>query len=339
MSRFYQLGLYALLFLGLVVTGCNSERASNNVASSSGDSSTSASSQRTIGYSALTLTNPFFKIIADSMRAKAASEGYELVVVSGDRDVKKQSDQIDDFIVKGVSAIVINPCDKSSIGPAIKKANEAGIPVFTNDLAYVGTDAKVVCHVATDNLQGGRLAGDAMVKLLGESGGKVAIIHFPQAESCQLRVQGFKEKVDAHNAKPGADQIVVVSETDGGGLRDEGFKAGKDALESHPDLAAFFAINDPSALGAYAALEAAGKTDQVKIIGFDGEKAGKEAIRDGKIVCDPIQYPDLIGEKTIEMMMKYLAGDDIEKEMENGQILIPSKLYYKADADADPALK
>lgn len=293
----------------------------------------------TIGYSALTLTNPFFKIIADSMKEKAASEGYGLVVVSGDRDVKKQSDQIDDFIVKGVSAIVINPCDKSSIGPAIKKANEAGIPVFTNDLAYVGTDAKVVCHVATDNLQGGRLAGDAMVKLLSDSGGKVAIIHFPQAESCQLRVQGFKEQVDAHNAKPGADQIIVVSETDGGGLRDEGFKAGKDALESNPDLAAFFAINDPSALGAYAALEAAGKTDQVKIIGFDGEKAGKEAIRDGKLVCDPIQYPDQIGHKTIEMMMKYLAGDDIDKEMTNGQILIPSKLYYKADADADPELK
>ena len=77
----------------------------------------------------------------------------------------------------------------------------------------------------------------------------------------------------------------------------------------------------------------------MKIIGFDGELAGKQAIRDGKIVCDPIQYPDVIGAKTIEMMMKHFAGDDIEKEMVDGQILIPSKLYYKADADADPALK
>ena len=115
--------------------------------------------------------------------------------------------------------------------------------------------------------------------------------------------------------------------------------AANDALESNPDLAAFFAINDPSALGAYAALENAGKTDQVKIIGFDGEKAGKEAIRDGKIVCDPIQYPDQIGKKTIEMMRKYLAGEDIDQEMDNGQILIPSKLYYKEDADNDPSLK
>ena len=330
MSRLKLLGIFAL---SLFLISC-----SQSTPNTEKDDASPAESKGAIGYSALTLTNPFFKVIADSMEAEAKKHGYELLVVSGGRDVKKQADQIDDFIVKGVSAIVLNPCDKSSIGPAIKKANDAGIPVFTNDLAYVGTEGKVICHVATDNLQGGHLAGEAMVKLLGESGGKVAIIHFPQAESCQLRVQGFKEKVDAHNAQPGVNKIEIVSETDGGGMRDEGFKAGKDALEAHPDLAAFFAINDPSALGAYAALEAAGKTDQVKIIGFDGELAGKQAIRDGKIVCDPIQYPDQIGIKTIEMLMKYLAGDDVEAETVNGQILIPSKLYYKEDADADPAL-
>ena len=63
--------------------------------------------------------------------------------------------QIDDFIVQGVAAIVITPCDPRSIGQAIKKANDAGIPVFTNDTGYDGTDAEVVCHIATDNLQGG----------------------------------------------------------------------------------------------------------------------------------------------------------------------------------------
>lgn len=336
MARLYA---FRLLLLACFLAGCTSSTQETTSREGGEAPTPAAEAKGAIGYSALTLTNPFFKVIADSMEAEAHKHGYELLVVSGERDVKKQADQIDDFIVKNVSAIVLNPCDKSSIGPAIKKANDAGIPVFTNDLAYVGTEGKVICHVATDNLQGGRLAGDAMVKLLGESGGNVAIIHFPQAESCQLRVQGFKEKIDAHNAKPGADQIVVVSETDGGGMRDEGFNAAKDALEANPDLAAFFAINDPSALGAYAALELAGKVDQVKIIGFDGELAGKQAIRDGKIVCDPIQYPDQIGAKTIEMMMKHFAGDDIEQEMTDGQILIPSKLYYKEDALADPALK
>ena len=151
-----------------------------------------AKSKGTIGYSALTLTNPHFKIIADHMKTEAAKHGYDVIVVSADEDVKKQAEQVQEFIVKGVAAIVLNPCDSQSIGPAIVKANEAGIPVFTNDIKYAGKDGKVVCHVATDNYQGGKLAGEAMVKLLGQTGGKVGILHYPQTESCQLRSQGIQ---------------------------------------------------------------------------------------------------------------------------------------------------
>lgn len=288
----------------------------------------------TIGFSALTLTNPFFNVIADTMKAEAARHGYEVLVVSGENDVRKQADQVSEFIVRGVSAIVLNPCDSKSIGPAIVRANEAGIPVFTNDIKYDGAEGKVVCHVATDNFQGGRLAGEAMVRLLGESGGKVAILHFPQVESCQLRVKGFQEVVDAHNAQPGAAAIQVVATLDGGGARDAGFRSAKDAVESHPDLAAIFAINDPSALGAYAALEAAGRADQVTIIGFDGQPIGKQAILDGKILCDPIQFPDRIGKATIDAIIRHFDGEAVEPE-----ILIASELYYQADAENDPALR
>lgn len=310
--------------------------AAGGTASSGAESSgtESTSKKGVIGFSALTLTNPFFKVIADNMKAEAAKHGYEVVVVSAERDVKQQADQVNEFIVKQVSAIVLNPCDSQSIGPAIAQANAAGIPVFTNDIKYDGKVGKVVCHVATDNYQGGKLAGDAMVKLLGDSGGKVAILHFPQAESCQLRVKGFNEVVDAHNAMPGANQIKVVQTLDGGGVRDEGFKAAKDAIEANPELSAIFAINDPSALGAHAAVESANKLDQIKIIAFDGQLIGKQAIRDGKILCDPIQFPDQIGKATIEQILKYFDGDTVEAE-----ILIPSKLYYKADADQDPELK
>jgi ribose transport system substrate-binding protein len=287
----------------------------------------------TIGFSALTLTNPFFKVIADEMEAAARQHGFELIVVSGERDAKRQADQVDEFIVRGVSAIVLNPCDSQAVGAAIRKANAAGIPVFTNDIKYQGTDGTVVCHVATDNYQGGKLAGEAMVKLLGDSGGKVAILHFPQAESCQLRVQGFQEVVTAHNSSTSAAPISVVTILDGGGVRDEGFKAAKDAIESHPDLAAIFAINDPSALGARAALEAAGKADQVRIIAFDGQLIGKQAIKEGKIVCDPIQFPDLIGRTTMEMILRHFDGEPVPAE-----VLIPSELYYQEDALRDPEL-
>lgn len=323
MTRFINF-LFIVLALGL--SGCRQ----SEPASPGGG----GASKGTIGFSALTLTNPFFKVIADHMETAAAAEGYDMILVSGERDVKKQADQIDDFIVRGVAAIVLNPCDSKSIGPAIRKANDAGIPVFTNDLKYVGNEGKVVCHVATDNLQGGKLAGEAMVRLIGDSGGKVAILHFPQAESCQLRVQGYKEVVDAHNASGKGGRIETVAVLDGGGVRDEGFQAAKDAIEANPDLAAIFAINDPSALGAHAALEAAGKADQVKIIAFDGQKIGKQAILEGKIVCDPIQFPDRIGKKTVEMIIRHFNGEEVPE-----QLLIPSELYYKEDAESDPELK
>jgi len=329
--------LAAILFtVGLAMTGCgDSPRApSTSAPSAAAPGEPAGKSKGTIGFSALTLTNPFFQVIADNMKAEAAKHGYEVIVVSAERDVKRQADQVNEFIVKGVAAIVLNPCDSQSIGPAIAQANAAGIPVFTNDMKYDGDEGKVVCHVATDNYQGGKLAGEAMVKLIGPSGGKVAILHFPQAESCQLRVKGFHEMVDAHNATSGSAKIEVVTTLDGGGVRDEGFKAAKDAIEAHPDLAALFAINDPSALGARAALESAGKADQVKIIAFDGQLIGKQAIRDGKIVCDPIQFPDRIGRVTIEQIHLYFSGDKVPAE-----ILIPSALYYQADAAADPELK
>src|SRR6056297_241240 len=324
--------LTAILLLALgVFTGCGKREPGGDVSPNPGSDATE--SRGTIGFSALTLTNPFFKVVADNMEAEAEKHGYEMILVSGERDVNKQADQIDDFIVKGVSAIVINPCDSQSIGPAIKNANDAGIPVFTNDIKYDGDVGEVVCHVATDNYQGGKLAGEAMVKLLGESGGKVAIVHFPQVESCQLRVKGFREVIDAHNASNPSGPIEIVGTLDGGGARDEGYKAAKDAIESNPELAAIFAINDPSALGAHAALEAVGKADQVKIIGFDGQKIGKQAILEGKIVCDPIQFPDRIGKKTVEMIIKHFQGEEVPAE-----VLIPSELYYQEDAQNDPSL-
>ena len=99
-------------------------------------------------------------------------------------------------------------------------------------------------------------------------------------------------------------------------------------------MAAIFAINDPSGLGAYAALEAASKIDQVKIIAFDGQVIGKQAILEGKIVCDPIQFPDRMGRKTIELIFKHFSGEAVPAEL-----LIPSELYYQSDAEKDPVLK
>jgi ribose transport system substrate-binding protein len=321
--------IYTLVLplIALLFTSCGGDGQNIN---SQGESE----KKGTIGVSVLTLGNPFFNVIAEGVKEEAAKHGYDVVVVDGDRDVQKQANQIDDFLTKGVAAIILNPCDRQSIGPAIEKANRAGVPVFTCDLKCVAEGAEVVSHVGSDNLQGGKLAGEAMIEALGEQGGKVLVVHFPQANSCQLRVQGFEEVIGAYNQGLSAGLIEVVAQLDGGGVRDEGYKVTEDTLQAHPDLRGIFAINDPSGLGARAALEKAGKQDQVVIVAFDGQPEGKQAIKDGKIFADPIQFPGLIGRKTVELMMDYFAGVEVEEE-----VLIPTELYKQEDGLNDTSLK
>jgi ribose transport system substrate-binding protein len=289
-------------------------------------------SKGTIGVSLLTLDNPFFKVIGDNITAEGKRRGYETIVVSGDKDVAKQGNQIKDFIVKKVSAIVLSPCDSKSIIPVIQEANAAGIPVFAVDIPCNEPGVKIVTQIATDNYGGGKEAGQAMIEALGEAGGKIAVLHFKQAESCLLRVKGFREVIDAHNAS-GKAKITIATELESGGAKDVGYKAAEDALQAHPDLRGIFAINDPAALGARGALEKAGKT-QVLIVGFDGQPEGKQAIKDGKIYADPIQFPDKMGVRIVDAIVRHSKGETLPPQM-----LIPTSLYRKADAMKDPELK
>ena len=287
-----------------------------------------------IAVSLLTLENPFFKIIGDHLAEEARKRGFETVIVSADKDMAKQGNQVKDFIVKKADAIVLSPCDPKSVVPVIQEANAAGIPVFTVDIPCPDPAAKVVTQIATDNYGGGKEAARAMIEALGPQGGKVAILHLKQAQSCILRVAGFREVIDEHNAKPGAARIDLVIELDGGGARDIGYRAAEDALQAHPDLRGIFAINDPSALGARAALEKAKKEEQIVIIGFDGMREGKVAIKEGKIYADPIQFPDRMGIEIVRAFEAWSEGEAVPPE-----ILIPTSLYKKSDGEADPELR
>ena len=287
------------LLMLLLLTGCQSKEIASLTDSG-------ASSRGTIGLSVMTLTNPFFKVIAETFTEEANKHGYDVLVTSGEFDVARQQNQVKDFIVQKVSAIVLCPCDSKAIGPAIKEASQAGIPVFTADLAS---------HIATDNYAGGKEAGTGMIEALGEAGGKVVILHYERAESCLLRVKGFEEAIEQHNRNQESEKIEIVAVLPGGGAKDIGYKAAEDAIQAHPDLAGIFAINDPSALGARAALEKAGKADQV-------------------IYADPVQFPDRIGRQTMQIIAKHFRGEQVPKE-----VLIPTALYRKVDAEKDPTLK
>ena len=319
--------LFSVLLVVLAVfSGCKKSPESRSEGSPGG------AEKGTIGVSLLALDNPFFKVIGDKIASEGKKQGYEVVVVSADKDVAKQSNQIKDFIVKKVSAIVLSPCDSKSIIPVIQAANAAGIPVFTVDIPCNEPGVKIVTQIATDNFSGGKEAGGAMIEALGEAGGKIAILHLKQAESCILRVKGFREVIEAHNAK-GAGQVEMVAELESGGAKEGGFRATEDVIQAHPDLRGIFAINDPAALGARAALEKAGKT-RVLIVGFDGQPEGKQAIKEGKIYADPIQFPDKMGEEVVKAINRNSKGETLPAQM-----LIPTSLYRQADALKDPTLQ
>jgi len=282
-----------------------------------------------IGVSVLTLTNPFFRDLADAMKAEGAGHNYEVIVQSGENNIAAQKDQINDFIVKKVDAIVLCPCDSKAIGTSIQKANEAGIPVFTADIACLAEGAKVVCHVATDNLGGGHEAAKAVMELL-PGGGKIAILDYPEVESVILRTRGFHAELEKH---PNSG-IEIVATLPGGGDKEKSLHATEDILQGNPDLDAIFAINDPSALGALAAIEKAGKAGQVKIVGFDAQPEARQAVKEGKLYATVVQYPEKIGRQAIAAVVRYMAGEEVAPED-----LIPCTIYRKADADNDPTLK
>jgi len=273
-----------------------------------------------IGVSLLTRTHPFYQDLEAGLRAGAEQNGYDLLIQAGEFDVARQKDQIDNYIVRKVSAIIVSPCDSKSIGTSIQAANRAGIPVFTADIAVLAENAQVVCHVASDNVAGGRLAAKALGDALGGQG-RIAIIDHPEVESVIQRVHGFEEGLAAY------PDMRIVAKLSGHGVKDMAFRTAEDILQAHPDLDGIFGINDDSALGALAAVEKAGKLGRITIVGFDAVPEARAAIREGRIHADVIQQPEVIGRTTMQAIADYMAGKQVPPE-----ILIPCELFTRETA-------
>ncbi len=282
---------------------------------------TEPSSKLVIGVSLLTRTHPFYQDLEAGLQEAAASAGYELLITAGEFDVARQKDQIQDFVVRKVDAIVVCPCDSKSIGTAIKAANEAGIPVFTADIACLAEGVKIISHVASDNIAGGQLAAQAVAQAIKRAG-KVAIIDHPEVESVIQRVKGFEEEIAKY------PDIQIVAKLSGHGVKDQAFRTAEDIIQAHPDVTAIFGINDDSALGALAAVEKAGKMGSIIIIGFDAVPEAREAIKAGKIYADVVQQPRVIGQTTIEAIRTYISGGTVSPT-----ILIPCALYLQDSAN------
>ncbi len=279
-----------------------------------------------IGMTCMDLTNPFFKLIANVMQQEARKYGYEVVALSGELDPAKQNNQLSDFVAQRYDAIFLNPVDSKAAGEGVKKAHEAGVPVFTFDVQVTDEEAKdlIVSHIGSDNYQGGRLAGESMVKVTGDRG-KVAIITLPEITSCILRRDGFVDYLEENNSN-----LEVVTELSGKGNRNDGYAVATDILQAHPDIVGIFAINDPSALGAYSAVSKAGKQQQICIVAFDASPAGKQAVFERKLYDSPQQFPRKMAQGTVEAFIKYLDGDEVPKTE-----FVPCEHYYYEDSVQD----
>jgi ribose transport system substrate-binding protein len=265
-----------------------------------------AKAAKVIGVTLLTRAHVFFKDLEEGLQTEAAKHGYELIVTAGEFDLGKQSAQIEDFVARKVDAIIVCPVDSRGIGPAIRKANEAKIPVFTADIASF--EGEIVCHVASDNVAGGALAGEYLAKALGGAG-KIAIIGQPTVTSVLDRVQGFKDAVGKY---PG---IAIVADVNGEGVRDKAMQAAADVLQAHPDLNGIFGINDDSALGALDAVQQFNRPG-LSIVGYDATPPAVDAITKGTALkADVIQYPKKIGATTVAKISEYFAGASLPKQI------------------------
>lgn len=257
----------------------------------------------TIGVSLLTRQHPFYQELERGLQRGADKYGYRLQIQTGEFDLAKQTSQVENFISMAVNAIVLCPTDSQGVGAAVKGANEANIPVFTADIAAQG-QGKVVCHIASDNRQGGELAAKFLARALNEQG-EVVIIDHPQVSSVQERTAGFKAELSRH---PG---MKLIAEPSAEGQRDKAMSAMENVLQAHPNVRGVFGINDDCALGALAAVEAARRTDVV-IVGYDAAPEARQAILKGtNLKADVVQSPGLIGEKTIEMVHNHLQNQPV----------------------------
>ena len=265
-------------------------------------SAATQSAEQSMALVVSTLNNPFFVTLKDGAEAKAKELGYQMVVLDSQNDPAKELANVEDLTVRKVSAILVNPTDSAAVGNAIMLANKAGIPVLTLDRgANVG---EVKAHIASDNIAGGKMAGDFIASKLGKNIDVIQLEGIAGTSAARDRGEGFAQAVKANGFKVLASQPADFDRT-------KGLNVMENLLAAHPDVKAVFAQNDEMALGALRATQAAGK--QVLIVSFDGTDDGKAAVKSGKLGATVAQQPALIGAIGMETADKVLKGEAVEK--------------------------
>jgi ABC-type sugar transport system substrate-binding protein len=250
----------------------------------------------TIAFVPKALNSPFWADMEQAAQREAENHGVRLISLAAERetDVERQYQIIENLIQQKVDAILLAPSGSKELVPAIRKANDAGIPVLLLDTridqaAAESVGAHVFTYIGSDNFEGGAVAGRALAANIGGRG-EVAIIEgISGHETADQRRLGFLAGIESH---PG---IRVVSSQTANWERARAYTVAENLLQAHPDIIAIFAANDEMALGALEAVDAARKLDDISLIGFDAIPDALVNIRSGRLFGSVAQFPSEMG--------------------------------------------
>ena len=254
-----------------------------------------------LGYTCMDGTNPFFVALEGSIREVVEANGDELISLDPQNSNEKQIAQIEDMISQGIVAMFVNPVDRDGITPGLDKLEEAGIPMFGFDTEVTDMD-KLVTNAGSDNYNAGYVCGVDLVEKCPD-GGNIIVLDSPTMQSVVDRTNGFLDAIEGHG-------FTVAQQIDCMGNQEQGNLNGTDALTACPDAVAIFGGNDPTALGAAAAADAA--QSSALIYGVDGSPDIKALIAEGKVTGTGAQSPMTIGKTIAELYYKWKAGEEVE---------------------------
>lgn len=337
MKKLLALGICLCMTVG-AMTGCGSAPAENKETPAPAEESSSAeetaepapeasgeASDLSFAFCTNTLNNTFQSSMDSKFKELCEANGIAYTCLDPDYDLNKQLGQLSDVANSGYDAVFIIPVDSAGITAGLAEIQEAGIPIFNVDTAVIEEDieAYVTQFVGTNAYMAGELVGAQMAEDYPD-GANIAILDFPSNESCVDRVNGFLKGLGDKK-----DKFKIVAQQDGAAALDASLKLADDIIIANPDLQAFFCINDPSAMGAAAAVKAANKTGEIGVYSIDASPDGKQALLDGEFSAVAAQVPLQIAEYGYNAAVKYLGGDT---NLGDKKVYLDSHLVTKDEA-------
>lgn len=256
-------------------------------------------------YTCMDGTNPFFVTIEKKMKELVEAKGDELISSDPANDVSLQINQVEDMVSQNIDGIFLNPVEAEGITPALDALKKANVPIVNFD-TEVADMSYVASYTGSDNYNAGKVCGEDLVKKCPD-GGKIIVLDSPTMNSVTDRTNGF---LDAIKGKG----FEIVAQQDAKGNLEVAMGIAEDLLQGNSDVVAIFGGNDPTALGALAAANAAGLKD-VKIYGVDGSPDVKSELASGSTLMEGTgaQSPVAIAEKAVQIMYDLMEGKKVDE--------------------------